>query len=280
MQMFGIPLFILVGCGLSYGIVKYCLNSKPLFIVACVPLVTICFLAFSPRIYLSANSKFIIQAVPFMAVLGGVFSDDFMSGKVFSGLKSNFKTIFLLVIFIVSFFYCLSLDSILTRGDIRYLTHKWLVENIPVESNIIVTNQLEYSLGVGVLKDYNVYVLGEVPGTKGAYSFIKGKYANIALCDMPKIDSLNPAYIIRSCWQLKRSLACARLDTLSGEFVLLKSFERQQPWYWNPSIGGYEPNKIEIYGKSSKGKTLVIVIIGIAIGLWLSLSCGLLSNVP
>jgi len=252
MQMFGILLFILAGCGLIYGIFKYCRKLHPLFIVACVPLFTICLFAFSPRISLSANSKFIIQVVPFMAVLGGVFSDDFLNGKVFSGLKINFKAVFLWVIFIASFFYCLSLDAILTHGDIRYLANKWLAENIPVKSNIIVNNQLEYSLGVEVLKDYNVYVLGGGAGTKGAYSFIKGKYANIVPCDIPQLDSLSPAYVVSPCWQLKRSLVCSRLDTLSGKFVLLRSFERRQPWYWNPSIGGYEPSKIEIYAKSSK----------------------------
>lgn len=249
-QMLGVPLALLAGCGLVYGTFKYCRRLQAASVLIYFPLITICSLALSPRIYLSANSKFIVQIVPFLAILGGFFTADLLTGVICKNARRVAVTIILAGVFVISFFYCFSLDSIFAYDDLRYHAGKWLKLNIPPGSNIIINNQLEYSITIEALKDYNIYVLGDIPGAKGAYGFIGGEYFNIDNNRYGKINSLSQAYVIRSCWQMKRNLVSTPLDALSGNLMLIKVFERKRPWYWNPGIGGYEPSRIEFYKRS------------------------------
>lgn len=246
-QMFGLPLALLSACGLGYVMFKYCRRIPAFFVVVYFPIITVCLLSLSPRIYLWANSKFLAQITPFLAILGGVFTADLLRGTIFCNVKIFLKIIVLFIIFISSLVYCLSLDNIFAHNDLRYRASEWVKINIPFKSNIILLNQLEYSLDVKILNDFNVYVLGDSPGTKGAYSFVNRCYYNIDNDALKKVKDLNQSYAIRSCWQLKHNLTCASLGILSGENKLIRTFERKAPWYWNPSMGGYEPSRIEIY---------------------------------
>ena len=246
--MFGIPLALLIGCGLFYILLnKYYRRLLAVRIMVFLTVIVTCVFALMPRVYKSPDSKFMIQIVPLLAVFGGIFLNDFLSGKILPNLRQWFKTAGLAVIFVISFFYCLSLDNIFAYDDLRYHATKWIKSNVPAGSNIIVNNPLEYSLGVEILKDYNMYILGDEPGTKGAYGFRGGEYYGIDDNKLQEIKSLDLSYVIRSCWRLRHSCSCSSLDRFTKEMKLVKTFERKKQWFWSPDIGGYEPSQIEIY---------------------------------
>ena len=247
-QMFGLPLFILVLGGLIYVLLRCRRMCYVFSILMYIPIVTVCLLIVSPRIYYwSVNSKFIVQMVPFLCIFGGIFCADFLDKRFLFSQKNLFKPLFIFAIFLISFFYCLDLDLIYKRKDLRYQVDRWILENIPRGSSIVVNNQLEYSSGINILKDYNVYILGDSPGTIGAYSFINGQYRNIK--DMGEINGLRIAYVMRSCWKIKRTLVCSVLYAPDDSLQLLKTFERKKFWYWQPGMDGFEPDKIEIFVK-------------------------------
>lgn len=251
-QMFGIPFALLIGGGVVYVIFKYCRRSLVFAGFVSIPLVTVGFLILSPRVFSSANSKFIAQITPILAIIGGIFTADILNYKCSYRVGKLLKIVILALIFSISFFYCFALDRIFICNDIRYTATKWILENIQYKSDLIVVNQLEYSLGIDVLKYYNVYVLGDSPGTKGSYSFINKQYGAIDEKELDKINRFKSVYIIRPCWQLRHRYACPSFPMLEGDLKLLKVFERNSPWYWRPSLGGYETSSIEIYEKIFK----------------------------
>lgn len=249
-QMFGLPLFLLVLCGLICVIVKYRRkpHGYPYFILACVPLLTVCLLICSPRVYYdSANSKFIAQAVPFMSILGGIFCADALPGKISFCFKNFLKIAALSAIFISSLFYCFFLDKIFVYDDLRYHATKWVESNIPERSTLVLGGPLEYSLGVEILKNYNVYVLGREIGSKGAYSLINGEYSNIDENRFSELSKLDSYYFIRSCWQTRAYYSCGAMGSFKNGLRLYKILEHKRPWFWSPGLGGYEPIRIEVY---------------------------------
>lgn len=246
--MFGIPLFLVIICGLAYSLGRCGLGDPAVSILCVFPVINLCLFALSPRVYESANSKFLIQFVPLLAVLGGIFLADLLKQRA-SIIRGQLAKAAVIVIFISAFFYCVSLDNLFAYNELRYHATKWIKSNIPKGANIVVLNQLEYSLGVEVLSDYNVYVIGGEAGSKGAYSFIKGEYAAIKEKKGDLLKKLDSFYVVRSSWKMNQSpmINFHSLDILPSGYKLRKILERKKFWYWNPCIGNYEPDRIEIF---------------------------------
>lgn len=249
-DMLGIPLFLLAAAALVYCLRLF---NKPAirilyFFIFCLVL----FFSFNKRVFISPDSKFFIQTVPYLSVLSALFINDLLGGDVFSGTKRRVKIIIIFLVFSTSFIYCLSLGEIFANSDVRYQATKWFLDHNNERNNIIINTQLEYALGIDVLRHHDVYVLGGKPGTKHAYFFKDGRYFLMSESIFKSIRAgkgFSFAYVVVPYWGFKsgKSYASAKIEAAGKKLSLAKRFERKNPWYWNPGIGGYEPAGIELY---------------------------------
>ena len=251
-DVFGIPFGICAILGFCYS-VKHFFHRKEIKVI--VLFILFIFSAFSllPRVKISADSKFIMQIVPLFALLAAVFLDRVLLKPSRFKKKAYrvFSRIVVLFIFGWSFFYCLSLGLIFKKNDIRYESTKWIEDNLIPGSKIITTEEVEWSAGIGILKKFDVFVLGRISeeGSLMNYKFIKGVYGKLTAGETKLLnEQIAEGLQERGVFLLMPYCDFEprqKIDSLvSKGLKVVKVFKRESSWYFNPNLAGYEPDKI------------------------------------
>lgn len=158
-DMYGVLLFLIVFSGLIIAL-RNKNRGKTIILSLIVPYFLI---MSSSQILKYPNAKYIVLIIPYLSIFGGLFVDKLIeTSKIARGLKY----LFLSAAFTFSFIYAVSTEMIFIKGDIRYLTTKWIEENIPHGSSIEIFSELDWYFSSRLLKEYNVVFFGA--GSKSA----------------------------------------------------------------------------------------------------------------
>ncbi|MDP3732094.1 MAG: glycosyltransferase family 39 protein [Candidatus Omnitrophota bacterium] len=152
-DMYGVFLFLIVFYGLVIAI-RNKNQGKSIILSLIIPYFLI---MSSSQILKYPNAKYIILIIPFLSIFGGLFVNRLIeSQKIARGLKYLFLSAGLTL----SFIYAASTEMIFIKEDIRYLTTRWIEENIPHDSSIEIFSELDWYFSSRLLKEYNVVFFG------------------------------------------------------------------------------------------------------------------------
>lgn len=246
---FGIALglFILAGFIFSMSKVK---NNFALQIIFITVIPYYLFFSINPKPF---EQKYIILIVPFLVILSSGIADYLLYSK----RKIAFSLIF--IIWIASFFYTLKCDEIYAFRDLRYSTTDWIENNIPKDAKIIIIGHPELVIHNELFKSYDITFLNAFgdPDSKYNKSFVKGKEYRLSEIDSANllkiINSSHNFYIIYpvfissdriDIWKKQEGAYNYSIDLKRQKII--KEFSRKSCFFWNPNLGGYEPDKIII----------------------------------
>lgn len=250
LNIFGLPLGISSVLGLVYVLYRY-FYKREIKIISLFILFVFFIFSLLPRIKTSSDSKFVIQLVPFLVLAAAVLLDNSLLRNIRKQKTSLiFNAFIILLIFGWSLFYSLSVCLIFKKNDIRYTATKWLSNNLPAGSKIILIEELEWSLGLDILDKFDVVVLAIRDGNDARpmnYKFVSKKYSVLdneeiilfkrQIQQLPKGTFLVIPY---SNFESQEKIG----NFISKGLKIIRVFERVSPWYFNPNLAGYEPDKI------------------------------------
>lgn len=254
-EIFGWPLFTLVIFGIFVSWVKI-RNNVYAKIVLLTTVSYYLIFCFASRDF---ETKYIIPIVPFLIIL----SSGLM--KLVFG-RSYYRKIayaILAVIFIASFSYTLWCDGIYARNDIRYMSTRWIEENVNKDKRLIILDQPDWVIHNRLFQNYDILVLKNSPrgiASKNNYHFINGQQYTLTKKEIDKIlyelRGKHDYYIIcsvfiireRTCpWKYEEKIYTGgiHLDHLD-RYRIVKEFRNVNNCFWSYNLGGYEPDKIVI----------------------------------
>lgn len=257
-NIFGLPLFLFVFIGLFYVGIKYFCEAPVKIILSLVIPYLLAMSWFSRP----PTTKYVILVVPFLCILAGQTAYDFLtSGRI----PRFFQIAGLVFTLSFSFLYTLDMNFIYSHNDLRYQSTKWIKTHIPPGGRLIVYDQPEWSISLDLVRDYEVITLtGYKPSSQNRYyKGIEQHFLSQGEIDSIVTDVMAPkgeeVYAIFPFHEIKKQDLYSKnfiAYRFSEHFDLVKIFERPASFFWNPNIGGYEPDKILIYKKETKSQKI------------------------
>jgi hypothetical protein len=251
---FGLPLFVFVFIGLFYVGIKH-FREAPVKIILSLVIPYLLTMSWFSR---PPTTKYVILVVPFLCIFAGRIAYNLLTSarmpRVFSVAGLVFTLSFSLV-------YTLDMDFIYSHKDLRYESTAWIKKNVPPGGRFIVYDQPEWSISLDLVRDYEIITLtGYKSSSQNRYYMgleqhllsqaeIDSIVTDIAEPEREKVYAIFPFHEIKKEDLYNENFIACRF---SDNFDLVKVFERQASFFWNPNIGGYEPDKILIYKRVMK----------------------------
>ncbi len=252
-DFYGILLFFLVIAGFILAIFRLRNNfALKLIFITVIPY----YLAFSfiPKPF---EAKYIILITPLILVISSSLIE--YTGGLNKILKRSVNVFFVLI-WIVSFYYTLCCDRIYTTYDLRYECTKWIEDNIPKDKKIIIAGHPEWVIHTRLFKDREILLLNtKEDNFNQAYNrlYKEGSVYQVSLNDALKVKKelsgshdniiIYPVFIYSD--RLKIFQKVETKDDVGIDFSkqkVVKEFKKSYNFFWNPNLGGYEPQKIVI----------------------------------
>ena len=99
-----------------------------------------------------APSKGSVLLLPYLALLAGIGLERLLSNR--NGRWVRWSLV--IIVFVYSFWHCLSSDWVFVKGDTRYQVTKWIKENVPKRSKIEFFSLINRGASEELYKDYQI----------------------------------------------------------------------------------------------------------------------------
>lgn len=155
--IFGVPIFILVLGGIGNRVLNFKgITKKEIVIFSFILAYWSVMAMLSRDVY--PQTKHIIAIAPLLIIFAGKAMSDIFD---FKRLTHIFKSLIFLGVFLFSLAYTYEADLVFLKGDTRYDSTKWILENIPSGSRIEIFSQLHLVCEDKILNDYEIMFLGQ-----------------------------------------------------------------------------------------------------------------------
>lgn len=253
-DIFGVGLFLLVLSGIAFSLAKVRANIA----VKTVLLIIIpyyIFFSLSPKTF---EVKYISLIVPFLIILSSGIFDRLPRGRGFYKKAAFFA---LAAVWMFSFFYSMACDYIYSRGDIRYAASEWIEQNIPKGQRIVILGLSEWVVHNRLFKEYDITLLNNEIGKfnpkynrrfSGGEQYDLSRQEAIALAR--ELSAPHSCFVIWPVFSVperihfwsRQPIAYGRGIDISRQRVVKEFARKTNYFFWNPNLGGYEPQKVAI----------------------------------
>lgn len=230
MSMFNPAILIFLPIGL---LISFRAGIKHMYIRALLSVLTT-YLFVNMFLYNSIATKLIILTVPIFSIfIGYGLSIVWDRLAIFKPIRS----IMFISVFIYSMAYAIKTDMVFAALDTRYVSTKWIVENIPRGATIAIVQEPEMLFSSCIMDKYNIYYRGELITTERNY--YNGWKAGNGGVDLQLMDRKNFDYLIGSSWDLMKFETGSKdhmLERLKNQegYNLIKSFVFKEDIFLNP----------------------------------------------
>jgi len=228
----GIPFALLSLCGLIYSILKR--EKSDILILSFIFLLWL-ELGFSPWRLV----RWFVPFVPLLCLLSARFAFSIKKYKVLT-------TVIVSIISLYTFLYSYSYVKMMSEKDVRDSSSEWIEQNIPEGKKIAVSNMYFWNPSIAM----TLYWYKE---TEPFYKGIK-RYKILQINSIKKLNTEKPDYVILSDYEyfpilkLKHKfpneyiLPFLNKVMNSGEYILIKKFEKYPNIFGIKMIGGFYPH--------------------------------------